>query len=125
MATSPKKVTVSELKTFIDAVEFAADTDEWIPSKRQWLRIREMIDSLVPDAPPPAPPPQIMQLPIPQHLQQPQMPMQLAPGGLGNGGMMSPPQIPQGVPIAAGNPGQAVRTPDIDTSSGKYQSSFA
>lgn len=118
MATTPKKVTVPELKTFIEAVEFAADTDEWIPSKRQWLKIREMINALV-DTPQAAPAPQVMQLPpIPMG------PMQMAPGGM-SGMAPGPVHIPQGVPLAAGNPTQAVKTPDIDTSRGNYQSSFA
>ena len=45
MSTSPK-VTAAELKTFIDAVEFAADNENWVPSERQWKRIREMINNL-------------------------------------------------------------------------------
>lgn len=124
MANTDKTVTAAELKTFIDAVEFAADSDEWIPSKRQWERIRGMIDRLEVAAP------------IPTYVNAPVIPMALpgpsdygqsrmAAGGMG--GMMQPaPQgIPAGVPIAGGNPLQAVRAPDIDTSNGQYKSAFA
>jgi len=38
--------TVRDLKTFIDAVEFASDVDEWTPSPKQWKRIRTMINDL-------------------------------------------------------------------------------
>jgi hypothetical protein len=38
--------TVRDLKTFIDAVEFASDVDEWTPSPKQWKRIRSMINEL-------------------------------------------------------------------------------
>jgi hypothetical protein len=118
MATTPKKVTINELKTFIEAVEFATDTDDWVPSKRQWVKIREMIDRLEETGSTP----QVMQLPIP--MQQP-YPVQMAPGGLSMT-QPGPIQIPHGVPIAGGNnPSQAVKTPDIDTSRGSYQSSFA
>lgn len=123
---SEKTVTVSELKTFIDAVEFAADVEgDWMPSVRQWTRIRSMIDRLeeVPAAP------QMMQLPQPQHYQQPQM-MQLpqptmAPGGMGGMGMQPPQMMNSGAPLAM-HEALKVRTPDIDTSNGKgYQSAFA
>jgi hypothetical protein len=119
MATQ-KKVTISELKTFIEAVEFAADTEEWIPSKRQWLKIREMINALV-EAPTPQPVslPQMM-MPVQQG------PVQMAPGGLSAG--LTPPgpvQIPAGVPMSGANPAIPVKTPDIDTTRGNYQSSFA
>jgi hypothetical protein len=121
MATTPKKVTVSELKTFIEAVEFAADTEEWIPSKRQWLRIREMINVLVDTQVE-----RTVQQPQQIHLPLPSGPMQMAPGGLGAG--LTPPgpiQIPQGVPMAGTNPAMPVKTPDIDTTRGNYTSSFA
>lgn len=120
MANTDKTVSAAELKTFIDAVEFAADSDDWIPSKRQWERIRGMIERLdvTPPGPPAYAPPVMMALP--------QAPVDYGPSRM-SGGMM-PPQhqgIPQGVPIAGGNPLQAVRAPDIDTSNGQYKSAFA
>jgi hypothetical protein len=121
---SDKHVSVAELKTFIDAVEFASDADNWIPSQRQWERIRSMIDRLE-DAPAPPPPAryvpdnqQMMQLPQPSMMQVPQ-------GGM-MPSMMQPPQmLPPNAPFAAGNPAMPVRTPDIDTMGKPYQSAFA
>lgn len=111
-----KSVTVSELKTFIEAVEFAADVEEWIPSERQWKRIRSMIDGLIDSGPPPAPAAQS----APAY-QPPTLPPTFAPSGLA--GMVPPPQM--AVPFALDRPSQPVRTPDIDTSNGSYSSAFA
>lgn len=120
MATTEKAVSAAELKTFIEAVEFAADSDEWIPSKRQWERIRKMIDRLdvAPPGPPNYGPPTLMALP--------QAPTEFGPR-MAPGGMMPPqPQgIPPGVPLASGSHLQPVRAPDIDTSNGHYKSAFA
>lgn len=122
MATSTKPVTVGELKTFIDAVEFASDTDEWVPSPRQWKRIREMIERLEERAPAAAPAPVHQQ-------QQPQM---MVPMMVPSTMMPAPQHMPSamaavpppGVPLAAGAPNVAVKTPDIDTSNGTYVSTF-
>lgn len=140
--TTPKKTTVAELKTFIDAVEFASDKDNWVPSERQWNRIRDMINNLddAPPAPPQVshPPHHVMQLPqaphpmahIPMGMDTPGVPA--GPSSLG-GGMPAqlPPQqmMNPRAPLATGMNGTAampVRTPDIDTSNGQgYTSSFA
>lgn len=118
MTTKEKTVTARDLKTFIEAVEFATDTDEWVPSARQWKKIREMIDKLEEVAPAPARPPvqmapPAMALPSPQYA----APARMAPGGMGG---------PQGGPLPAFGVGQtgALKTPDIDTSNGNYQSAF-
>lgn len=127
MSEEKKSVTVRELQTFIEAVEFAADTDNWVPSERQWKRIREMIDNLAyrPAAPQPAPQPApVVQysapaMPPPQH----QAPVRMAPGG-----MPPPPSGVSGRPAPFANPAapsMPVKTPDIDTSSGGYESGFA
>ena len=111
-----KSVTVSELKTFIEAVEFAADVEEWIPSERQWKRIRSMIDGLVDGGK------QVTTEvhPTPMY-QPPSLPPTFAPSGLA--GMGPPPQL--AAPFTLGQPSQPVRTPDIDTSNGSYSSAFA
>ena len=128
MTTETKKITISELKTFIDAVEFAADLDagEWVPSERQWRRIRSMIDNLVEDIPPkqavvpqqPVLAAQPVFTPPPQ--QNVNRPVQMAQPGL------PPPQHAPTPPptLAMGSSNVPVKTPDIDTSSGTYQSSF-
>lgn len=135
--TTPKKVTATELKTFIDAVEFAADTEEtWVPSTRQWIRIRDMINNLeetaqvVTTVPVPVHQPMIMPIPQPHHgmanipmgMEGPPMPA--GPSAFG-GAQQMPQQMNHRAPLAQ-NAAMPVRTPDIDTSGGNgYTSSFA
>jgi len=135
---SDKKFTVAELKTFIDAVEFATeidDTVEWTPTPKQWKRIRAMIDNLEETvAPAVQHQPQMMQVPQFPH------PMQHIPMGMDAPGIpagpsplmqpqqsqpMLPPQQIGGVRAPFGSEGMKAKTPDIDTSRGNYQSSFA
>lgn len=128
-----KPVTAQELKTFIEAVEFAADQEDWVPSERQWRRIRTMIDRLE-DTPAPAPvvaPPAAPVQYAPARLAPPDPVMhhQMSPG-LSAQPTLSAAPLPVHAsqltgPFATGNAGP-VRTPDIDTGHGKpYQSSFA
>lgn len=124
--TTEKPISVQELKTFIDAVEFASDKEDWIPSERQWKRIRSMIDRLE------ATPPQQQVRSEPHYAQQMQMPMpapsappvMAAPSAMTQ--MRMPPQVQQPLtgPFASGGP-TPVRTPDVDTSGGNYQSAYA
>lgn len=128
MATE-KPVTITELKTFIEAVEFAADVESWIPSERQWKRIRSMIDRLI-DVVPQAVQSQPHQPPVQKAPPQPfdSNNTRMAPGGLGSGTTpsMPPPSIPVGVPLATGSAQIPIRAPDIDTSHGKpYSTPFA
>lgn len=122
-----KPVTVNELKTFIDAVEFASDSESWVPSERQWKRIREMINSLEEAAAPPPPPPVTyapsaplappQQQFVPQGFQPPMNPSMPT--------WTPPPNVPLAGPFASGS-ANPVKTPDIDTGHGKpYQSLFA
>lgn len=46
MLDDAQTITVKELKTVIETLEWAAETDEWVPSHRQWKRIRELISKL-------------------------------------------------------------------------------
>lgn len=125
---TPKKIPVRELQTFIEAVEFAADTDDWIPSPRQWKRIRQMIDSL--ELPSDRPVAQQARQSPPQPYQS-EAPIRMAAGGMPPptyGATMQPqqPQQPLAAPFAnPAAPGALVKTPDIDTSTGGYQSTFA
>lgn len=122
-----KPVSAKELKTFIEAVEFAADAENWVPSERQWKRIRSMIErleehTLALQAPPAQ---QAMRLPEPVTVPpMPSGPVMMAPGGLGTSLPSGIPQAPLQGPFATGGP-QPVRTPDVDTSNGQYKSSFA
>lgn len=122
---STKPVTINELKTFIDAVEFASDSDNWVPSDRQWKRIRDMINRLE-EAAPPAP----MQMPAapfipPQGSFGPPPVATQSAMQLPQGNWSPPPPQQLSGPFATGGP-SPVKTPDIDTTHGKgYQSSFA
>ena len=127
MAAESVTVTISELKMFIKAVEFATDDDEWIPSKRQWYKIREMIDQLQESkptpapAPAPAPAPQVMQLPMPMN----HGPAQFAPSAMAMNPTQLAPRVPNGnAPFASDMPASPVRTPSVDTSNGSYQTPF-
>lgn len=119
-----KSVSAKELKTFIEAVEFAADSDNWIPSERQWKRIRSMIDRLEEHQPPSLSNPTEAPMTYAQPMPKAPEPVMLAPGGL----MQMPTGPVQRGPlngpfaIEASHP---VRTPDVDTSNGQYTSSFA
>lgn len=119
----PKATTISELRTFIEAVEFASEQeDAWVPNARQWSRIRDMIFSIE-EAVSPPPPVQMMR-PVYQELTNSwipapveQVPMQTMPLPVSSIAPRHPPVTP---PVFA-NP----RTPDIDTSNGQYTSPFA
>jgi hypothetical protein len=130
MATKP--VSIEKLQAFIEAVEFAADLenpDEWVPTARQWRKIRSMIDALE-DQP-------AQQISQPVHYQPmsygltaggqpgPVGPIQLAgPSAFDN--LPPAPMMGGGAPVPlARAEGMQVRTPDVDTSNGHYDSSFA
>lgn len=124
MTTETKKVSVKELQTFIEAVEFAADTDNWIPSERQWKRIREMINNLESTvAPQPAAAPSYPAPAAPPVYRDPAAPVRLAPGGMPAPQYAAQPQLPP--TLANGASSIPVKTPDIDTSNGGYKSTFA
>lgn len=119
MADTKKKITIRDLQTFIEAVEFASDKDDWVPSERQWRRIRQMIDDLE-EAPAAAHQPQ----------QRQQQPMSFAPAtyaGPPIAGSAIPPAQPVGPsslsPVFGSGP-QPAKAPDIDTSNGTYKSTF-
>lgn len=129
MTNEKKKVTVRELQTFIEAVEFAADTDNWVPSERQWKRIRDMIDNLADlpmpqaSAPRESAPVQYAPPTLSHSVMQPPPPSRMAQGG-----MPPPPTSVSGQPAPFANPvapSIPAKTPDIDTSTGGYQSGFA
>lgn len=122
MADNNKPITVVELKTFIDAVEFAADTDEWVPSVRQWTRIRSMIDRLQESAPVRIPEANQLYRPSPEAMTPMALPM---PGDPRLASVGLPPSSGLAGPFAQGGP-SAVRAPDVDTSNGNtYKTPFA
>ncbi len=46
---------VAKLKALLEAIDLLTDQDEWVPSSKQWTRIREMIETLEEVALAPAP----------------------------------------------------------------------
>lgn len=113
---------VQQLKTFIEAVEFLADSPDWVPNERQWKKIREMIESIPTDVPQqvaPAPQ-QVYQQAYPQ---QPMAPVQYGGHSQLDAVLASQQAVPQrAAPMSSG---AMSKTPDIDTSRGPYQSWFA
>lgn len=129
MTTENKPVTIKDLQTFIEAVEFAADTENWVPSERQWGRIRSMIDNLVSDQGRPQLPDKDRLTPQqPAIYRDPNQPMVMSPSGMAAHVAVPrmPPQPVQLPPIFSAPGSQApAKTPDIDTSGGEYKSGFA
>lgn len=131
--TTERKYTIPEIRTFIEAVEYATEGD-FIPTEKLWKRLREMVFN-VDDTPAPVPAPQPRQVvyhsnPVQmdeaaiqtwaaeqQQLPQPQFSQPAVPSG---------PSALLGVPPAARRSGFTTNTPSIDTSNGQgYTSSFA
>lgn len=140
-----KKIPLAEFKAWLEGVE-ELQSDEWSPDQTQWALIRTKIDSIIEVAPPA---PQAAQQPIPQQPPQmlrpgfapQQMPPQMVPQQpIGQDGQpiavpmvgdATPPAVPTDNPMlnptsSPGGVGAPVtKTPEIDTSSGSYGSSFA
>ena len=117
-----KKISMKEFRMWLQGVE-EMQADDWVPDARQWQRIREKIDS-VDDGQPVVQTPAVSAPVQQQPAQTFAPPLPAVPAGPS---MMPPPsrmaQGPASGPFAKGN--TPVRTPDIDSSSGKYESSFA
>lgn len=131
-----KQITVKEFKMWLQGVEEMQD-DDWTPTAVQWKRIREKINQIADTAPAPTPvtyrgPAEAPAMPFPAPGAAPPMPpsgMSAAPSSL-----QLPPNMPAaprtavtpgGLPVSlASQPGAKVKTPDIDTSNGNYNSQF-
>lgn len=118
----PKKNTdlsLSEFKAWLDGVEEMQPKD-WAPNRAQWSTIRKKIDMIVEseisgtDAVQPAP----QQM---QHTPQP-APHQYQTSLSQNPSATIAPK-PNSLQPAGNQPG-SLKTPDIDTTSGNYESSF-
>lgn len=125
-----KPITISELRTFIEAVEFASEQEQgWVPNARQWARIREMIFNL--EAEPAMPVrtyeyAQQMVPPMPPVMYEREpMPATLPSVAAFPAGPAALPAIAPRHPPVASPSFTTPRTPDIDTSNGQYTSSFA
>lgn len=126
--TSDDMVTVREFKMWLSGIE-SMNSDNWHPNKLQWKKIREKIE-LIADG-------------IPTTFPAYHMPQQFAPVDQGymattsssefvntassilptDGGVRS--ISSQGLFANPDAPSLAVKTPNIDTSTGEYKSAFA
>ncbi len=127
---SNKQMTLRDFKQWLAGVE-EMQGEEWVPSKEQWMKIREKIDSIsemntghnviqrdhYPVAPAPHQPVQYPSAPPAgsnldgaQPMQRPFIPPQ-------------PARLPPAMVTSADGTGKAV-TPNIDTSDGSYNSLF-
>lgn len=138
MSTS-KKISVSEFRFWLQGVEEMQE-EGWTPNSQQWAKIREKIDQIA-EAEQSARPP----LQYPQGARQPDArpsttPVQNAvppsiPVPVGPSNLQATPQMPRapraattnsGLPVSlsTGQSQAPIRTPDIDTSGGGYDSQF-
>ena len=108
------KISLGEFRAWLSGVEEMQD-DDWAPSQSQWDTIRrkidliDQVDEIVTPVATPIVPHQQQSYPVPH---QP-MASSLSP---------APPK-PTSLQPAGNSPG-SMKTPDIDTSSGDYRSSF-
>jgi hypothetical protein len=142
-----KKKTFSEFKAWLQGVE-AMQASDWVPDSHQWSVIRKELNNVIPDeveveveiqrepffqpAPFQMPPIEQPMLPPQQRQPPPQpMPVPTAPQSGDSTLDVSPPAsaparapIPSGMKLGQPDANVAVKTANIDTSDGKYESSF-
>lgn len=123
MTDTKQTITIKEFKMWLSGVEEMQD-DGWIPSPAQWAKIREKIDT-IDDTP------KAHTVPAgPVARAAPETVTYAAPALSGAPSARHAPQaMPQVMPQAPNNPlfgpgGGRAKTPDIDTSSGQYDSTF-
>lgn len=121
-----KHITVSEFRFWLEGVE-EMQLEDWTPDPRQWKRIRGKINQIL-DTPIGYPAPAQQGPTVAYRTPAYDAPIHMVPGGLSD----NPPPMP----IIAQPPANshlfanadankiAVKTPNIDTSMGNYESSF-
>ena len=131
------KITVKEFRMWLQGVEEMQDP-AWVPNPTQWARIREKINTITEEqeAVHAAPVQQYQQPVIPPSVNYPVPPTGVPLGNdvpgipAGPSSFQQRPWVPP-APPAGGlfatpeSPNMPVRTPNIDTTDGTYQSSFA
>lgn len=123
MAKNNKKITLAEFRAWLEGVE-ELQPRGWTPDSTQWKRIRDKINSIEESSARgltsgAVAPQQRFQAPVqgaPSMLPPPAPPVQ---GGVPN--LPVAPQGKLGIPVG---PDGKIKTPDIDTSDGKFKSSF-
>ncbi|MGZ8924290.1 MAG: hypothetical protein ACXW2E_00270 [Nitrososphaeraceae archaeon] len=117
MSQEGKKLTITEFRFWLEGVE-EMQSDEWNPNPQQWKRIREKID-LIQDQP------LTIGQQYPQNVQHNIVPPPVRPAGGGLGTVVPNNNRPQPSLFAnADNANMVVKTPEIDTTNGRYESAF-
>lgn len=128
------RITIKEFRMWLQGVEEMQDPG-WVPSPAQWSRIREKINHIEEAESEPV---VVYQQPAPVQQHYPVPPtgvpmgneMPGIPAGPSSLGMTPRPPMPASPPPSGlfatpESPSMPVRTPNIDTTNGQYQSSFA
>lgn len=119
-----KKISVKDFLNWLEGVEefMLVDANEpWTPSATQWKRIRDKIKE-IDDSPSPVPASRVVTPSQPDDGRPVNMGTPVyAPSGM----MPNPAADLAGRPFLPETPGQAARTPSIDTSNGTYNTPFA
>lgn len=129
MADDTQKITIKEFRMWLQGVEEMQDA-AWVPNPTQWARIREKINSIGEEVQQV----QVAQQPL-QHIAPPvsppgnDYPVRMATPGLLSV-VPSSPSMPvsgpsHGLFATPETPQMPIRTPNIDTTNGQYQSTFA
>ncbi len=115
-------ITISEFRHWLAGVE-EMQPDGWSPDKRQWDRIREKINQLEAVVPAPVVQ-QVVQQPVPVYRDEPiaNIQPQYASPGLHPRAVAPPPN--NALFANADMQNVPVRTPNVDTSTGNYESAF-
>ena len=128
---SEGKITVKEFRMWLQGVEEMQDS-AWVPNPTQWARIREKINTIEETEPTPvhaAAPvqyhqPPMVNYPIPTGNELPGVPA--GPSSMAATRLASPPPPPaSGLFATPESPNMPVRTPNIDTTNGSYQTSLS
>ena len=130
MTDNTQKITIKEFRMWLQGVEEMQDT-AWVPNPTQWQRIREKINSIGEEVAVQA----SVQLMPPQQIAPPvstpgnDYPVRMATPGLLSV-VPSSPSMPvsgpsHGLFATPETPQMPIRTPNIDTTNGQYQSTFA
>lgn len=127
MAAKRKRVTLNEFRAWLEGVE-ELQPEGWCPSADQWKLIRAKIDNIKDEA--------VKVLATPGVPQQFAIPQQPAVNSGVPPGVPAPPMVggvpggnidmtPEAKNMLSGNATGKTLTPNIDTSDGKFQSSFS
>ena len=127
MADDTQKITIKEFRMWLQGVEEMQDA-AWVPNPTQWARIREKINSIGEETH------QLVQQPLQQVAPPVSPPGNDYPVRMATPGLLSVVPSSPSMPVSGPShglfatpetPQMPIRTPNIDTTNGTYQSTFA